>query len=94
MFKLTLRGDCSIDSSGDRRVVLRFSLETVLLNSGIVNFLDGCALSIPRHRSGDAPVDLMLVALRGHDTQLFAAGLAIESVLAKAGRAIPGSFST
>src|SRR5690606_12338254 len=32
----------------------------ILRNSTFINFLDGCALSIPCHKQGDAPVGLMV----------------------------------
>ena len=60
----------------------------MLRNPGIINFLDGCALSIPCHLPGDAPVGLMLAAPGGHDQRLLQIGLAIETALASAGCAI------
>jgi aspartyl-tRNA(Asn)/glutamyl-tRNA(Gln) amidotransferase subunit A len=50
-------------------------------NPGVVNFLDGCALSIPCHRPGAGPVGLMLVGQSGEDRRLLAVGLAVESAL-------------
>ena len=61
---------------------------TMLRNTSIVNFLDGCALSIPCHLPGEAPVGLMVAAPRGQDHQLLRIGAAIEAVLAEAGCAI------
>jgi aspartyl-tRNA(Asn)/glutamyl-tRNA(Gln) amidotransferase subunit A len=61
---------------------------TMLRNSSIVNFLDGCALSIPCHLPGEAPVGLMLAAPGARDHQLLRIGAAIEAVLVKAGCAI------
>jgi aspartyl-tRNA(Asn)/glutamyl-tRNA(Gln) amidotransferase subunit A len=61
---------------------------TMLRNPNVFNFLDGCALSIPCHLPGDAPVGLMLAAPGGHDQQLFRIGAAIEAALADAGCAI------
>lgn len=61
---------------------------TMLRNSSIFNFLDGCALSIPCHLPGEAPVGLMLAAPSGGDHQLLRIGAAIEAALAKAGCAI------
>jgi len=60
----------------------------MLRNPGVVNFLDGCALSIPCHRPGDPPVGLTLFAPHGQDEKLLAVGLAAEAVLSKAGCAI------
>ncbi|MGC1869871.1 MAG: amidase family protein, partial [Acidobacteriaceae bacterium] len=60
----------------------------ILRNTSIVNFLDGCALSIPCHLPGEAPVGLMLAAPGGHDHELFRISAAIEAILAKAGCAM------
>lgn len=54
----------------------------VLRNTSTVNFLDGCALSIPCHRAGEAPVGLMLFALAGQDRTILQTGLAVEAALA------------
>lgn len=61
---------------------------TMLRNTGIFNFLDGCALSIPCHLPGEAPVGLMVAASNGQDHKLLRIGAAVESALAKAGCAI------
>jgi aspartyl-tRNA(Asn)/glutamyl-tRNA(Gln) amidotransferase subunit A len=53
----------------------------ILRNPGVVNFLDGCALSIPCHQPGAAPVGLMVVGQTGEDRRLLAVGLAVESAL-------------
>jgi aspartyl-tRNA(Asn)/glutamyl-tRNA(Gln) amidotransferase subunit A len=53
-----------------------------LRNPSVVNFFDGCALSIPCHEPGAAPVGLMVAATAGRDRRLLAVGLAIESALA------------
>ena len=53
----------------------------ILRNTSLVNFLDGCALSIPCHAAGAAPVGLMLVGQRGADRRLLAVGLAVASAL-------------
>jgi amidase/aspartyl-tRNA(Asn)/glutamyl-tRNA(Gln) amidotransferase subunit A len=59
----------------------------LLRNPMVVNLLDGCALSLPCQRPGDAPVGLMAWALNGQDDALLHAGLAIEAALAPADRA-------
>jgi aspartyl-tRNA(Asn)/glutamyl-tRNA(Gln) amidotransferase subunit A len=61
---------------------------TMLRNTSIFNFLDGCALSIPCHLPGEAPVGLMVAASNGQDHELLRIGAAVESALAKAGCAI------
>ena len=53
----------------------------MLRNPSVVNFLDGCALSIPCHQRGEGPVGLMVVGQSGEDRRLLAAGLAVESAL-------------
>jgi len=53
----------------------------MLRNPTLVNFLDGCALSLPCHRPGDAPVGLTLAAPGGYDEAVLAAGAALEAVL-------------
>ncbi len=52
-----------------------------LRNPAIANFLDRCAISIPVHRAGEAPVGLMLMGEHGEDVRLFAIARAIESLL-------------
>lgn len=56
----------------------------VLRNCTLINFLDGCAISLPCHRSGEAPVGLMLAAPHGQDRRLLAAALAVETLLRNA----------
>jgi aspartyl-tRNA(Asn)/glutamyl-tRNA(Gln) amidotransferase subunit A len=53
----------------------------VLRNPTLVNFLDGCALSLPCHHEGDAPVGLMLARFDGADGTVLAIGEAIEAAL-------------
>jgi aspartyl-tRNA(Asn)/glutamyl-tRNA(Gln) amidotransferase subunit A len=60
----------------------------MLRNTSISNFLDGCALSIPCHLPGEAPVGLMVAASNGRDHKLLRIGAAVEAALAKAGCAI------
>jgi aspartyl-tRNA(Asn)/glutamyl-tRNA(Gln) amidotransferase subunit A len=60
----------------------------ILRNPSIINFLDGCALSVPCHAPGDAPVGLMIAGLAMQDQSILNVGAAIESVLAANGRAI------
>ena len=53
----------------------------MLRNPSVFNFLDGCALSIPCHQEGDAPVGLMVAGLGGSDATVLRAGAAIEAAL-------------
>ena len=54
----------------------------ILRNPTLINFLDGCALSLPCHAPGQAPVGLMLAGLGGHDREILALGAAVEPILA------------
>ena len=53
----------------------------ILRNPSAFNFLDTCALSLPCHRRGDAPVGLMLAGAPHNDDALLAIGRAAEAVL-------------
>jgi aspartyl-tRNA(Asn)/glutamyl-tRNA(Gln) amidotransferase subunit A len=53
----------------------------MIRNPGIANFLDRCALSIPCHTTGEAPVGLSLMGETLADRRLLAIGLAVEKVL-------------
>jgi aspartyl-tRNA(Asn)/glutamyl-tRNA(Gln) amidotransferase subunit A len=53
----------------------------VLRNPAVANFLDRCAVSIPVHRAGEAPVGLMLMGEHGRDGTLLALARAVESLL-------------
>jgi aspartyl-tRNA(Asn)/glutamyl-tRNA(Gln) amidotransferase subunit A len=50
----------------------------VLRNPSVANFLDCCAISIPCHRAGAAPVGLMLMGAHGADRRLLAITAAAE----------------
>ncbi|WP_029049036.1 amidase [Cupriavidus sp. amp6] len=59
-----------------------FSTNRLLLrNPAIANMLDLCALSVPCHVLGDAPVGLMLFGRHGSDRRLLAIGMAVEAAL-------------
>jgi aspartyl-tRNA(Asn)/glutamyl-tRNA(Gln) amidotransferase subunit A len=53
----------------------------VLRNASLVNFLDGCAITLPCHAAGAAPVGLSLVGARGTDAELLALAGALEHVV-------------
>jgi amidase/aspartyl-tRNA(Asn)/glutamyl-tRNA(Gln) amidotransferase subunit A len=55
----------------------------LLRNPSAVNFLDGCAISLPCHRAGDWPVGLMLFAPALADDRLLAAAAFAEPLLAQ-----------
>lgn len=54
----------------------------VLRNNGLINFLDGCAASVPCHEPGSAPVGLMVCGVAGSDRRTLAVAAAIERALA------------
>ena len=56
----------------------------LLRNPAIANFFDRCAISIPCHRAGDAPVGLMLIGESGADRRLFAIAEAVEGLVSPA----------
>ena len=53
----------------------------ILRNPTLINFLDGCALSLPCHASGSAPVGLTLAAAGGRDRAILSLGMAVEACL-------------
>ena len=54
----------------------------MLRNPTFANFLDGCAISVPCHAAGSAPVGLMLMGRHGEDARVLAAGQAVEALVA------------
>lgn len=60
-----------------------FRVNALLLrNPSVVNLLDGCAISLPCHAGGEAPVGLMLWSRGLADDALLDAALAVEAALA------------
>jgi aspartyl-tRNA(Asn)/glutamyl-tRNA(Gln) amidotransferase subunit A len=55
----------------------------ILRNNGLVNFLDGCAVSLPCHEPGSAPVGLTVCGTAGTDRRLLAVAAAIEKALVR-----------
>ena len=53
----------------------------LLRNTFTINFLDGCAWTLPCHAVGELPVGLMLSAPAGHDAALSGLALAVEALL-------------
>ena len=61
-----------------------FATNTLLLrNPSVVNLLDGCALSLPCHASGEMPAGLMVWSAALRDDTVLAVSLAIEAALAR-----------
>jgi aspartyl-tRNA(Asn)/glutamyl-tRNA(Gln) amidotransferase subunit A len=59
----------------------------ILRNPTLINFLDGCALTVPCHEPGTAPVGLMIAGAGGRDRRILAIGLAVEAALLAGQRA-------
>ena len=53
----------------------------LLRNTAAINFMDGCAISLPCHAPGDPPAGLMLAAPAMRDDALLAIAMAAEAVL-------------
>ena len=53
----------------------------MLRNPSVVNLFDGCALSVPCHEAGSAPVGLMVAGIGNTDHRLLAVGRAVEAVV-------------
>ena len=53
----------------------------ILRNPTLINFLDGCALSLPCHRPGQAPVGLMVAGPALRDAHILRVGAGIEEAL-------------
>jgi aspartyl-tRNA(Asn)/glutamyl-tRNA(Gln) amidotransferase subunit A len=60
-----------------------FRVNALLLrNTFLVNYLDGCAFSLPCHAAGELPVGLMVAGTHGRDARVASVALAIERALA------------
>jgi aspartyl-tRNA(Asn)/glutamyl-tRNA(Gln) amidotransferase subunit A len=55
----------------------------ILRNNGLINFLDGCAVTIPCHAAGSAPVGFMVCGTAGSDRRILAVSAAIEKALSR-----------
>ena len=66
-----------VDASDE--IYLRFN-SRMLRNTSLVNLFDGCALTVPCHATGEAPVGLSIVGTSEQDDRILAIGLAIESL--------------
>lgn len=69
-------------SQFDRIETCTAANQQLIRNTGVANFLDLCALTLPCHEAGTAPVGFMLTGRRLDDRNLLGIGLAIESLLA------------
>lgn len=53
----------------------------VLRNTSVINFLDGCALSLPCHCGDELPVGLSIAGLNGQDARVLQVARSVESLL-------------
>lgn len=53
----------------------------VLRNTGLFNFLDACAISLPCHQPGQLPIGVMLVMPKGQDLKLLAVAKLFEQMI-------------
>lgn len=70
------------EAGADDDAYFRFN-SRMLRNTSIVNLFDGCALSLPCHEPGSAPVGLMIAGVGDSDRRVLAIGLAAEDVIAR-----------
>ncbi|MBC7576461.1 MAG: amidase [Tardiphaga sp.] len=52
-----------------------------LRNCTLINMIDGCAISLPIHRDGEAPVGLMLAGAAGSDRRIFELAAGMENAV-------------
>jgi aspartyl-tRNA(Asn)/glutamyl-tRNA(Gln) amidotransferase subunit A len=52
-----------------------------LRNCTLINMMDGCAISLPCHRKGEAPVGFMLGAAGGADRRIFELAAGVEAAI-------------
>ena len=54
---------------------------SLLRNTSLINFLDGCAITLPCHARGHAPVGLSIAALGGCDARVLSIAKMLEPIL-------------
>jgi aspartyl-tRNA(Asn)/glutamyl-tRNA(Gln) amidotransferase subunit A len=52
-----------------------------LRNCTLINMMDGCSISVPCHRNGEAPVGFMLSAAGGSDRRIFELAAGVEAAI-------------
>jgi aspartyl-tRNA(Asn)/glutamyl-tRNA(Gln) amidotransferase subunit A len=59
-----------------------FKVNRLLLrNPSAINYMDGCAWSLPCHEAGELPVGLMVSSVAGQDAHLARVALALENLI-------------
>jgi aspartyl-tRNA(Asn)/glutamyl-tRNA(Gln) amidotransferase subunit A len=61
----------------------------LLRNTSLFNLLNGCAITLPCHAPGEAPVGLSMAALGARDARILSIALALESIIATTLRTWP-----
>src|SRR6516162_9902923 len=72
------------EAGKDDETYTRLNLR-MLRHPAIVNLFDGCALSVPCHEPGTAPVGLMIAGTQNTDRKILEVGLAMEQVVSRRG---------
>ena len=68
------------EASASDEAYFRWNLR-IMRNTGLANFLDGCAATLPCHAPGTAPVGFMVCGAAGRDRHVLAVAAAIERAL-------------
>jgi aspartyl-tRNA(Asn)/glutamyl-tRNA(Gln) amidotransferase subunit A len=63
----------------------------VLRNPSVINVLDGCAVTVPVHEAGEAPVGLTVAAPGGQDRRLLGIAGAVEEIVRRV--EVPQAFA-
>jgi aspartyl-tRNA(Asn)/glutamyl-tRNA(Gln) amidotransferase subunit A len=69
-----------IDDLADDHAFMKANLLS-LRNCMLINMMDGCAISLPCHRNGEAPVGFMLGAVGGSDRRIFELAAGVEAAI-------------
>jgi aspartyl-tRNA(Asn)/glutamyl-tRNA(Gln) amidotransferase subunit A len=69
-----------IDDLADDKAFMKANMLS-LRNCTLINMMDGCAISLPCHRKGEAPVGFMLGAAGGADRRIFELAAAMEAAI-------------
>jgi aspartyl-tRNA(Asn)/glutamyl-tRNA(Gln) amidotransferase subunit A len=69
-----------IDDLADDKAFTKANLLS-LRNCTLINMMDGCAISLPCHRTGEAPVGFMLGAAGGSDRRIFELAAGMEAAI-------------
>jgi aspartyl-tRNA(Asn)/glutamyl-tRNA(Gln) amidotransferase subunit A len=69
-----------IDDLADDKAFMKANMLS-LRNCTLINMMDGCAISLPCHRKGEAPVGFMLGAAGGADRRIFELAAGMEAAI-------------